>query len=105
MIVLKKIFSKKFVYHFKPLGQFKRILKQIKAGCATQDFRNPDCAQNTLGERLEGYLKIAINRFRANSTANRLTRVSEIQKLMKENEFRLDSPWNDLLKCKKDPQI
>jgi len=75
------------------------------AGCATQDFRNPDCAQNTLGERLEGYLKIAINRFRANPRDNRLTRVSVIQRLMKENESRLDSPWNDLLKCKKDPQI
>ena len=96
---------KDIVHYFDSFQQSKCVLKQNKAGCATQDFRNPDCAQNTLGERLEGYLKIAINRFRANPTVNRLTRVSEIQRLMKENESRLDSPWNDLLKCKKDPQI
>ena len=61
-------------------------------------------ATNTLGERLEGYLKIAINRFRANEN-NRLTTVEEINKLMKQNEDRPKSPWNNLLKCKKTPQI
>ena len=64
-----------------------------------------DGQENTVGERLEGYIKIAINRFRADPYQNRLTKVSEIQKMMKENESRLDSPWNDLLKCKKDPQV
>lgn len=64
-----------------------------------------DGQENTVGERLEGYIKIAINRFRADPYQNRLTKVSEIQKMMKENESRLDSPWNDLLKCKKDSQV
>ena len=64
-----------------------------------------DGKENTVGQRLEGYLKIAINRFRADPYQNRLTKVSEIRKMMRENESRLDSPWNDLLKCKKTPQI
>ena len=64
-----------------------------------------DGQENTVGERLEGYIKIAINRFRADPYQNRLTKVSEIRKMMRENESRLDSPWNDLLKCKKDPQV
>ena len=64
-----------------------------------------DGKENTVGQRLEGYLKIAINRFRADPYQNRLTRVSEIRKMMRENESRLDSPWNDLLKCKKTPSI
>ena len=82
-----------------------KLIINIQASCASQDYRNPDCAQNTLGERLEGYLKIAINRWRADQENNRLTKVSEIRKLMKENEDRMDSPWNDLLKCKKTPQV
>ena len=63
-----------------------------------------DGMENTVGQRLEGYLKIAINRFRADPYQNRLTKVKEIREMMRENESRLDSPWNDLLKCKKDPQ-
>ena len=62
-------------------------------------------AENTVGERLEGYLKIAINRWRADQENNRITPVSEIRKLMKENEDRSDTPWNKLLKCKKTPQM
>ena len=62
-------------------------------------------AENTVGERLEGYLKIAINRWRADQENNRITKVSEIRKLMKENEDRSDTPWNKLLKCKKTPQV
>ena len=86
----------------------------FNAGRATQrnyggDFNlnifKEDGKENTVGQRLEGYLKIAINRFRADPYQNRLTKVSEIQKMMRENESRLDSPWNDLLKCKKTPQM
>ena len=86
-------------------GDLNLAIFKNKAGCASPDPRNPDCAENTLGQRLEGYLKIAINRFRADPYQNRLTKVSEIRKMMRENESRLDSPWNDLLKCKKTPQI
>ena len=82
------------------------FLKVNKASCYQEHgYNNPDCAQNTLGERLEGYLKIAINNWRKNPEDNRLTKVSEIRKMMRENDDRLDSPWNDLLKCKKTPQI
>ena len=82
-----------------------KLIIKLQASCASQDYRNQNCALNTFGERLKGYLKIAINRWRSNPEENRLTKVSEIRKMMVKNEDRMDSPWNDLLKCKKTPQV
>ena len=103
-------FSYQGIYKGEYKCDFKFNSYTFNAGYAFEagDFQltifKEDGQENTVGQRLEGYLKIAVNRFRADPYQNRVTKVSEIQKMMKENESRLDSPWNDLLKCKKDPQ-
>ena len=98
------IFNHTNKVYFQCMSMIKLFIK-IQASCASQDYRNQNCALNTFGERLKGYLKIAINRWRSNPEENRLTKVSEIRKMMVKNEDRMDSPWNDLLRCKKTPQV